>query len=72
MEKVSVYSAGRYHIPVMYGCLPINPPRPLCGLVRMGEEADWSDQEPNCEACARKQERDNRKKAVDIQIGMEI
>lgn len=54
MEKRSVRSAGKLHIPATYDDWPHNamdPPAPLCSLFRMGETPTWSPLPPNCEAC---------------------
>lgn len=72
MKKVSVRSAGKLHRPVFYGALPMDPPRPLCGLVGMGENPQWSSLEHHCEACDRLYNYQESKKVVEAQIGMEI
>ena len=74
MRKVSVFSGGKLHKPVMFGCLPMDPPRPLCGLVRMGEEPQWSAMPPSCEACDRAEEHLARQKEIHAkgQIEMDI
>ena len=72
MKKVSVKAASGFHRPVFYGALPRDPPRPLCGLIRMGEDPEWSPLDHLCDACDRLFEHNNRKKAIKLQIEMEI
>jgi len=50
----------------------MDPPRPLCGLVGMGENPQWSSLEHHCEACDRLYNYQESKKVVEAQIGMEI
>ncbi len=70
MKKVSVRSANKLHRPVFYGALPMNPPRPLCGLVGMGEDPQWSSLEHFCEACDRAFKYEDSMKSLELQIGM--
>ena len=71
-KKISVRAASKFHRPVFYGALPLEPPRPLCGLIRMGEDPVWSPLDHLCKACDRKYEYDNKKKSLELQIGMGI
>ena len=72
MKKVSVKAASKLHRPVFYGALLRDPPRPLCGLIRMGEDPEWSPLDHLCDACDRKFLHDQKKKALKLQIEMEI
>lgn len=72
MKKVSVKSAGKLHRPVLYGCLPMDPPRPLCGMIGMEENPSWSALDPNCEACERMFAYKNRIKPINPQTEMGI
>lgn len=56
MKKNSVRAAGKLHLPQTsdkYPHLPLGEPRPLCGLIGMGEDPEWSPLPANCEACER-------------------
>ena len=75
MEKNSVRSAGKLHQPVCsdkYPYKPWDPPYPLCGLVAMGEEPEWSPLPPNCEACERAQEYSAWQRSIPGQGQMEM
>ena len=54
MEKNSVRSGGKLHIPATYDDWPhhfIDPPVPLCSMYALGVDPSWSVLPPNCEAC---------------------
>jgi hypothetical protein len=68
MDKMrnSVRSAGINHRPARgakYPHPPLDPPWPLCGLVRKGEEPTWHWDTPSCEACDRAQAYERKMRA---------
>lgn len=68
MDKNSVRSGRRLHRPATYNNYPyepMEPPIPLCSSFVVGEDPEWSQMPPACDACDRAHESIERLRGVE-------
>ena len=74
IEKNSVVTAGKLHIPATYEEYPhhpMDPPVPLCNMFALGETPRFSPMPPNCEACERAKIMQDRRRELQPQPGQQ-